>query len=145
VDVVIKFRVPVKGDVVPMEPENPVQHGDTVTFELTDQFHLISGTVMELRMGPILIGHVTLGTDPVSKMVTATVVFDGAPEVFDGTYDSVYGRIDVSLEYDDSGADSNGEVNPVTILEKDFYIDVPPQPITYVVKKSGQATSLPGR
>jgi hypothetical protein len=89
VEVVVSFRVPVAADVDPVEPENPIQHGDTVTFELTDQFRLLSGASKNLQMGPIPVGHVELDTDPDTGLVTATVIFDGDPDVFNGTYNKV--------------------------------------------------------
>jgi Predicted outer membrane protein len=137
VEVEISFGVPVEGD--DPTPANPVRKGDTVTFELSDAFRLVSGNTIVLRQDSILVGHVHLSTDPSSGMVTATVIFDGEDEVFDGTYNSVECRFTAELEYDDSGAGAGGGNYPVSILQKTYVVNVPPQPIVYHVTKSGAA------
>jgi len=83
----ISFGVPVIGD--DPTPSHPVQKGDTVRFELSDAFTVLSGDTIELKMGTLLVGHASFITDPDTNMVTAIVTFDGDESVFDETSNTV--------------------------------------------------------
>ncbi|MPM90232.1 hypothetical protein SDC9_137353 [bioreactor metagenome] len=133
ISIEISFSVPVSGDYP--TPANPVNKGDTASFQLSDAFNLISGSTIALNMGSINVAHVTFATDPITKMVTANVVFDGADEVFDGTSDTVTCQFSANFEYDATAAPVTGGDYLVTILEKTFTVTVPPQEIIYDVTK----------
>jgi len=64
----ISFGVPVEGD--DPEPSAPVRKGDTVKFDLSSAFKLLSGDTIELKMGEVLVGHASFTTDPDTNMVT---------------------------------------------------------------------------
>lgn len=133
----ISFGVPVSGD--DPTPADPVQKGDTVTFDLSSAFTLLSGDTIELKMGTLLVGHATFTTDPITNMVTATVTFDGDNSVFDGTSNTVTCKFGANFEYDGSGADGSTGDHTVTILEKTYTVNVPALPIEYDVTKTGTA------
>lgn len=133
----ISFGVPVSGDNP--TPADPVQKGDTVTFDLSSAFTLLSGDTIELKMGTLLVGHATFTTDPITNMVTATVTFDGDNSVFDGTSNTVTCQFGANFEYDGSGAGGSTGDHTVTILEKTYTVNVPALPIEYDVTKTGTA------
>jgi hypothetical protein len=131
----ISFGVPVEGD--DPTPSTPVQQGDTVTFELSDAFIVPTGASIELKMGLLVVGHATFATDPVTNMVTATVVFDGDVSVFNGDSNTVTCQFGANFEYDGSGADGNAGDHLVAILDKTYTVNVPAVPIVYDVTKTG--------
>lgn len=135
----ISFGVPVVGD--DPTPANPVQKGDTVTFNLSNAFTLLSGNNIELKFGDLMVGHATFATDPDTKMVTATVTFDGDEEVFDGTtgVNTVTCQFGADFEYDASGEGGSTGNHTVTILEKSYTVNVPALPVEYDVTKTGTA------
>jgi ribosomal protein L2 len=133
----ISFGVPVSGD--DPTPTDPVQKGDTVTFNLSSAFTLLSGDTIELKMGTLLVGHATFTTDPITNMVTATVTFDGDNSVFDGTSNTVTCKFGANFEYDGSGTGGSTGDHTVTILEKTYTVNVPALPIEYDVTKKGTA------
>lgn len=133
----ISFGVPVEGD--DPTPANPVQKGDTVTFDLSSAFTLLSGDTIELKMGTLLVGHATFTTEPITNMVTATVTFDGDDSVFDGTSNTVTCQFGANFEYGDSGAAGSAGNHTVTILEKSYTVNVPVLPIEYEMTKTGTA------
>ncbi|MEA5011188.1 MAG: DUF5979 domain-containing protein [Angelakisella sp.] len=135
IQVEISFGVPVEGD--DPTPSAPIQKGDTLTFGLSSGFTLLSGDTIELKFGTLPVGHVTLTTDPLSSMVTATVIFDGDDSVFDGTSNTVMCRFEADLEYESSGDSGNTGNHAVTILEKTYTVNVPVLPIEYNVVKEG--------
>lgn len=135
VSVKVSFGVPVEGDEP--SPENPVQKGDTATFELSSSFQLLSYEDISLKMGEVTVGHVSLTTNNDTKKVTAHVKFDGDLEVFDGTSHTVACNFDARLQYDEANdAGSVGE-HVVSILGKTYTVVVPEPEIDYEVKKSG--------
>lgn len=134
----VSFDVPVMGDAD--EPENRIQHGDTASFSLSKGFSLMIGNSIELKteLGE-LIGHATLTTNQDTKEVTADVVFDGDPRVFnDPGTSGIKAWFQASLRYDTTG--DAGEVgnHEVWILEKSYAVVVPPAKIDYVVTKKGE-------
>jgi len=131
----ISFGVPVEGD--DPTPSTPVQQGDTVTFELSDAFTVLTGASIELKMGLLIVGHATFATDPVTDMVTATVVFDGDASVFNGDSNTVTCQFGANFEYDGSGAGGNAGDHIVAILDKTYTVNVPAVPIIYDVTKTG--------
>ncbi|HWR40587.1 MAG TPA: DUF5979 domain-containing protein [Patescibacteria group bacterium] len=136
----ISFGVPVEGD--DPTPTAPVQKGDTVKFDLSSAFKVLSDDsddFIELKMGSLLVGHATFTTDPDTKMVTATVTFDGDDSVFDGTSNTVTCQFGADFEYDGSGAGGSAGDHTITILEKTYTVNVPAAPIVYNVTKTGTA------
>ena len=133
----LSFGVPVEGD--DPTPPAPVHKGDTVKFDLSSAFTLLSGDTIELKMGTLLVGHAAFTTDPDTKMVTATVTFDGDDSVFDGTSNTVTCQFGSNFEYDGSGAGGSAGDHTVTILEKTYTVNVPALPIEYDVTKTGTA------
>lgn len=131
----ISFGVPVEGD--DPTPANPVQKGDTVKFDLSSAFTLLSGDTIELKKGSLLVAHATFTTDPHTNMVTATITFDGEDSVFDGTSNTVTCQFGADFKYDSSGAGGSTGNHTVTILEKEYTVNVPALPIEYVVTKTG--------
>ena len=131
----ISFGVPVIGD--DPEPANPVYKGDTASFELSNAFNLVSGSTIALNMGDINVAHVTFVTDPTTHMVTANVVFDGEDSVFDGTSNTVTCDFSASFEYDASNVPGSGGDFLISILEKTYTVNVPPEQIIYDVTKNG--------
>lgn len=131
----ISFGVPVAGD--DPTPSDPVQKGDTVTFDLSSAFKLLSGNTIELKMGTLLVGHATFTTDPITNMVTATVTFDGHDSVFVETSNTVKCEFGANFEYDGSGSSGSAGDHTVTILEKTYTVNVPVLPIEYDVTKTG--------
>lgn len=98
----ISFGIPVLGDFddpVPVDAEY-VRQGDTVTLELSDAFTLLTSNSIDLNMGSIKVGTASFATDPVTKMVTATITFDGDEEVFDGTSNAVTAQFIADFEFD---------------------------------------------
>lgn len=121
----ISFGVPVKGD--DPTPDNPVKKGDTVKFNISKAFKLTTPTTVGLKMGGVLVGTATFETDSITKMVTASVTFNGDEKVFDGTLNTVKGEFGAEFEYDTSGdSGAEGDHN-VTILEKTYTVTVPPK------------------
>jgi hypothetical protein len=135
--VVISFGVPVEGD--DPTPSETVQKGDTVKFELSSAFTLLSGDTIELKMGEVTVGHASFTTDPDTNMVAATVTFDGDDSVFDGTSHTVKCEFEADFEYDDSGLSGSTGDHTVTILGKTYTVNVPDLPIVYDVTKTGTA------
>jgi len=135
----ISFGIPVLGDFddpVPVDAQY-VRKGDTVTIQLSDAFTLLSSNSIELSMGAIKVGTASFATDPVTKMVTATITFDGDDEVFDGTSNAVTAQFIADFEFDaDAFTGGSGDF-VIKILEKEFVLNVPPLPITYDVIKTG--------
>lgn len=133
----ISFGVPVKGD--DPTPDNPVKKGDTVKFNISKAFKLTTPTTVGLKMGGVLVGTATFETDSITKMVTASVTFNGDEKVFDGTLNTVKGEFGAEFEYDTSGdSGAEGDHN-VTILEKTYTVTVPPKQTDYSVTKAGTA------
>lgn len=141
VSVSVSFRVPVAGDLP--APEHPVQWGDTAVFPLSDAFQLTAenGKILALKQGSIVVGHVRFDTDADTRMVRASVTFDGAKEVFseDGGYNTVVCDFQANLQYDATGASEDGEEKTVQILDKSFQMHVPPVEKNYQVTKTGTA------
>lgn len=133
----ISFDVPVEGDEP--TPSAPVHKGDTVTFDLSNAFTLLSGNTIELKMGTLLVGHATFTTDPITNMVTATVTFDGDNSVFDGTSNTVTCQFGANFEYASSGPGGSTGDHTVIILGKTYTVNVPALPIEYDVTKTGTA------
>lgn len=133
----ISFGVPVIGD--DPTPSNPVQKGDTVKFDLSSAFTVLSGDTIELKMETLLVGHASFITDPDTKMVTATVTFDGDDSVFDETSNTVRCEFGANFEYNGSGANGSTGDHTVTILGKTYTVNVPDLPIVYDVTKTGTA------
>ena len=133
----ISFGIPVVGD--DPTPANPVQQGDTVTFNLTSAFKLLSSDTIDLKMGTLLVAHATFTTDPITKMVTAKVTFDGDDSVFNGDSHTVKCEFGADFEYDDSGSNGSTGDHTVTILGKTYTVNVPALPIVYDVTKTGTA------
>lgn len=135
----ISFGIPVLGDFddpVPVDAQY-VRKGDTVTLQLSDAFTLLSSNTIELNMGAVKVGTASFATDPVTKMVTATITFDGDDEVFDGTSNTVTAQFIADFEFDaDAFTGGSGDF-VIKILEKEFTLNVPPLPITYDVIKTG--------
>lgn len=135
ISVEISFDVPVQGDHP--APSNPIQKGDTATFQLSSAFKVITNDTIALKMGSITVGHVSFSTDPNTKMVNANVVFDGDDEVFNGTDNTVKCKFSANFTYDASGDAGNTGDHLVTILEKTYTVKVPAPEIQYQVTKSG--------
>lgn len=132
----LTFGVPVKGDEP--TPDNPVQWGDYAIFNLSSAFSLESSYDIDLEAPDgTLVGHVSIERDPVTKMVSARVLFDGDATVFDGTYNSVQCSFLAEFEYDGSGEAGTPGDHEVMILEKTYIVNVPPAEIMYEVTKSG--------
>ncbi|MFB0957738.1 MAG: hypothetical protein QMB61_01835, partial [Clostridiaceae bacterium] len=130
----VSFQIPVAGD--DPVPSNPVVQGDTARIELSDSFRLLAEETIPLKMGDILVGHARIDTDE-NGMVYALVTFDGDPEVFDGTYNTVTARFGLDLEYDKSGDAGAEGSHDVRILDKTYKVVVLPQAVEYNVVKSG--------
>ncbi len=138
ITVEISFGVPVEGDEP--TPANPVRKGDTATFQLSNAFSLASGYVIDLKASDgTPVGHVAIEKDPATEMVYAHVTFDGADEVFDGTFNTVSCGFMAEFEYDGSGEAGHPGDHEVIILEKTYIVNVPPAEIMYEVTKSGVA------
>lgn len=135
----ISFRVPVEGDEDELTPLGTVKKGDTVRFELSDAFTLLSGDTIELKMGDVKVGTASFITDPDTKMVTAIVTFDGDELVFDGTSSNVRCEFRANFEYNGSGENGSTGDHTVTILGKTYTVNVPDLPIVYDVTKTGTA------
>lgn len=135
VDVRASFGVPVKGDGV----ADVIEYLDTAVLELSEKFSLVSGTNIELRADDdTLVGHVTLASDPATKKISAHIVFDGDPDVFNDLGTSgVSAWFRATLEYDGSNGDDSEGDHEVTILGKTYTVEVPPVEIVYDVAKSG--------
>lgn len=139
ISVEISFGVPVRGDFDEPIPEDVifVEKGDTVSFELSDAFTLLSSSAIDLNMGTTKVGTASFSTDPTSKMVTAAVTFDGDDEVFNGDSNNVTARFLADFEFDaDAFTGGSGDF-VVKILEKEYTLNVPALPIEYNVSKSG--------
>ncbi len=135
IEVDISFGVPVLGD--DPTPSPYIKKGDTVKFDLSNAFTLVKDDTIPLKMGAIGVGEVTFAMDAGTKMVTATVNFNGDDSVFDGTSNTVTCQFSADFVYDGSGASGNIGDHTVTILEKTYTVNVPPLPIVYEVKKTG--------
>lgn len=133
----LSFGIPVQGD--DPTPPNPVKKGDTISFAVSNAFTLLSSASIELKMGTTKVGTATFTTDPATKMVTANVLFDGDDLVFDGTSNTVTVQFGGDFEYDDSGASGSTGDHIVSILEKNYTVNVPALPIIYDVSKTGIA------
>lgn len=139
IKVEISFGIPVLGDFddpVPVGAQY-VRKGDTVTLQLSNAFTLLSSSSIELNMGTIKVGTASFATDPITKMVTATITFDGDDEVFDGTSNTVTAQFIADFEFDADAFTGGPGDYIINILEKEFTLNVPPLPITYDVIKSG--------
>jgi trimeric autotransporter adhesin len=133
----ISFGIPVLGDFdIPIDGDY-VNKGDTVSFDLSNAFSLLTSSNIPLNFGSIPVGTASFVTDPITNMVTATVTFDGDDEVFDGTFNNVSAWFIADFEFDaDAFTNGSGDYT-ITILNKDFVLNVPPLPIEYTVAKSG--------
>lgn len=133
----ISFGVPVEGD----DPTPPVtvKQGDTVSFELSSAFTVLSGDTIELKMGEVKVGTAYFTTDPDTNMVTANVTFDGEDSVFNGDSHTVECKFEADFGYDGSGANGSTGDHTVTILGKTYTVNVPDLPIEYDVTKTGAA------
>lgn len=133
----VDFRVPVITD--DPVPTNPIQHGDTVTIDISDAFKLNSiGTIPITTSDGTSLGHVTFQTDT-NNMTKAVIVFDGDPTLFDGsdqTLTEVLGWFEAEFEYDDSESNGNTGNHTITILDKTYTVVVPDTTV-YTVAKSG--------
>ncbi|MGI6360698.1 MAG: hypothetical protein ACOX05_00105 [Bacillota bacterium] len=134
VSIEISFGVPVEGD--DPEPANPVRKNDTAVFPISNAFTLISNDTITLKSAEKTVGHVTFTTDPITQMVYANILFDGDDEVFTD-FNSVTCKFTAALQYDDSGDAGNVGDHEVEILEKTYFVNVPPQEIIYNVTKTG--------
>jgi len=135
----ISFGIPVVGDFddpIPVDAQY-VRKGDTVTLQLSDAFTLLSSSSIELKMGAIKVGTASFATDPITKMVSATITFDGDDEVFDGTSNTVTAQFIADFEFDAEAFTGGSGDFIIKILEKEFTLNVPPLPITYDVIKTG--------
>ena len=135
----ISFGIPVKGDFSDPIPVGTqfIEKGDTVTFELSNAFRLLSSTPIVLNMGTTKVGTATFSTDSTTGMVTATVTFDGDDEVFDGRSNNVTARFIADFEYVRDLSLGGPSTPTVLILEKSYTLNVPALPIVYDVVKSG--------
>ncbi len=135
----ISFGIPVIGDFdepIPIDAEY-VEQNDTVSFELSSAFTLLTSGSIQLNMGSIKVGTATFLTDPITGMVIATVLFDGDDEVYDGTSNAVTAWFIADFEFDRDAFSAAGGDVVVKILEKDYTLSVPALPIVYNVTKSG--------
>lgn len=136
-DIKVSFDVPVIGDVA--DPSEAVHYGDTASFQLSKGFKVLSGTIIPLKTKDgILVAHATLVTDPVTKIVTAQVVFDGDEDIFtDEGVSAVKGEFEAQLQYDASGDGGTEGDHTVMILDKTYTVNVPPAEIIYSISKEG--------
>jgi len=135
IKVKISFGVPVVGD--DPTPANPVHKGDTASFALSNAFQLTTTSSIVLKKGEVIVGHVSFSTDPVTKMVTANVVFDGDDSIFVEGTDHVSCDFTAEFEYDGTGSAGDAGDHIVEILSKSYTVTVPPEEILYDVVKSG--------
>ncbi|NLB23113.1 MAG: hypothetical protein GX833_07635, partial [Clostridium sp.] len=138
----VHFDIPVEGDEP--TPENPVRKGDTAVFVISNAFNVPTPSSIELKNGDTLVGTVVFSTNDDGEVI-ATVTFDGDDEVFDGTYNSVAAEFSAEFDYDDSGDAGNVGDHLVSILDKEYTINVPPLPIEYKVEKSGDVDLSSGK
>ena len=135
IHVAFSFTVPVEGDEP--TPSNPVKKGDVVSFDLSNAFTLANDATMELESGGTLVGHVSFSKDPDSKMVKATVIFDGADDIFNGTLDTIECKFGANFNYNKSGDEDDWGDRTVAILNKSYTVNVPAPAIEYKVVKKG--------
>jgi uncharacterized surface anchored protein len=133
----ISFGVPVKGD--DPTPKAPVQKGDTVKFDLSSAFKVSSSDPIPLMMGKLPVGHASFATDPNTKMVTATVTFDGDDSVFNGDSNTVTCQFGADFDYNSDGENGTTGNHTITVLQKTYTVNVPAPAIQYSVTKSGTA------
>lgn len=131
----ISFGIPVVGDEP--TPTDYISHGDTVIFELSNAFRVLTSTRIEMKQGLTVVGHATFQTNLVTNMVTAFVEFDGDPTVFALGSSGVTCQFGANFEYLGAGPDGNAGNHNVTILEKTYVVNVPAAPIVYNVTKTG--------
>ncbi len=139
IEVDISFGVPVKGDFDEPIPSDTqfIKKGDTVKLQLSDAFTLLSSNTIELKMGTIKVGTASFVTDPITKMVTATITFDGDDEVFDGTSNTVTAQFKAKFKFDGESFGGNPEDYVIKILQKEYSLYIPPLPISFDVTKTG--------
>lgn len=136
--VTISFSAPIEGDE--QTTGEPVKQGDTAVFELTDKFELLADNEIELKTKEgILVGHVHFTTNSDTGMVVAKVTFDGASEVFDGTYNSLSCEFKARFLYNGDDESGNAGEHEVQILDKTYTVIVPSEKIEYKVEKKGKA------
>lgn len=133
IEVTVSFDVPVQGDNP--TPANPVVKGDKVTIPLSNAFKLNSANHIVLKHEGVIVGHVKLNTDPITKMVSAEVIFDGDDQIFDGTVNTVKCEFYGMFTYDSSGAGGAPGDHVISILGKNYTIQVPHTP-TYTMNKT---------
>ena len=131
----VTFGVPVIGD----GGTDYYEEGDTVEILLSEHFFFDPPPVgsIELRddLG-VLVGHATLSNN-VDNQAIATIVFDGDPDVFNGTFEEVRACFEATMawngEYEE---DEDGNLF-IRILEKTVEFLFPGQIISFGMDKSG--------
>ncbi|NLC26977.1 MAG: hypothetical protein GX777_10245, partial [Fastidiosipila sp.] len=136
----VSFDVPVIGDEP--EPPNPISHRDSVLIPLSSAFTLTtsvpSGGIALKDKSDVLVGHVTFFTDTGTGKVTALVTFDGEASIFEQGSSNVKVEFSAQFQYAGSGGQVEEGDYDVTILEKTYTVNVPPERIDYTVTKSGE-------
>lgn len=128
------FRVPVAGDSP--TPADPVQHDDFAEFQIAAGFNLVDSPVtLELTYAGVAIGTLTITSE--DGIVTGRIDFDGESEVFSGEYSDIRCEFSSTLNYDNSGDGGNEGNHIVTILEKEYTVNVPVIPVEYDGNKTG--------
>lgn len=133
IDVTFSFDVPVIGDVGAVE-ENTVKKGDTATFSIASGFILNSSSgPFTLQQSGVKVGTLTID----ESTLMATVVFDGDDEVFNGKYNNVKCSFNATLVYDNSGDAGEEGNHTVTLLSKNYIVNVAPLPVEISGDKKG--------
>ncbi|WP_044479657.1 DUF7601 domain-containing protein [Paenibacillus antibioticophila] len=135
IEVTVSFGVPVAGDD-PVPPQI-IEYKDTVSLLLSQGFLAVPESIP-----PLMFGSKQLATASLSQAgstVTADVYFNGDTDIFDGSggYYGVNGEFTAKLQYDDSGSAGAEGDHTVTILGKNYTVNIPPAEIVYNVGKSG--------
>lgn len=133
IEVIVSFGVPVAGDD-PVPPEI-VEHGDTASILLSEGFSALPESIPPLMLGSKKLADAQLSQ--AGNTVTADVYFNGDTDIFGGDLNNVSGGFTAKLQYNASGSAGNEGDHTVTILGKDYTVNIPPAEIVYNVGKSG--------
>lgn len=135
INVRFDFSVPVLGDTTEGDP-NIIEKGDTASFIIAEGFSLQSPASFDLQFGGVKVGTLNI-TSEADDRLRATVIFDGADDVFDGDYSDVRCYFEASLQYVGHTSGSSAQDYNVVILDKTYTVHVPALPVVIGGEKEG--------
>lgn len=151
VKVTVNFRVPVLGDGA-YAAEDCVKKNDTAQLELATKFKLNTTEQVSFTLEAkdetsklVKIGTLLLHNDTEKNRVMAKITFDGDDYVFNGEEDNgkapwsnVICRFTTTLNYSGSGDDAEFGNHDVSILDKNFTVNIPEPPVLINATKTGE-------